>query len=251
MGYYNLMRLLYLDFETHYSTEYSLKKMDPPSYILDPRFEAIMMGAAFDDDPVIIIDGPDLGDWLNTLDPNEIAAVSHNAQFDMSILSWRYNWRPRLIIDTLSMSRTVIANKIKRHTLGSVANYLGLPEKFTTLDDVKGMDRATIIANDMWDAFKDYCANDTELCREIFKKLAPELPREEFQVHDLVLRMAVDPVLRADTNVLADYYAEVIAKKEVILARAMTLGSCTGKSDLMSNEQVRRGPEVPRSYSAA
>ena len=54
------MRLLYFDIESFYSTEYSLSKMDPPSYILDPRFELIMAGTAFDDEPVSIVDGPDV-----------------------------------------------------------------------------------------------------------------------------------------------------------------------------------------------
>jgi hypothetical protein len=254
MGYHNPMRILYLDFETFYSTEYSLSKMDPPSYILDPRFEAIMAGVAFDDEPVSIIDGPDLESWLGSLDRDRIALCSHNAQFDASILSWRYNWRPRLIIDTLSISRTVIANKSKRHRLGDVANYLGLPAKGDTVMNVKGMTRADIIANGMWDEYTGYCKNDTELCRSIFKKLASELPREEFLVQDLVLRMAVDPVLRADTDVLADHYAEVITKKELTLARAMHLGAVNGKSDLMSNEKFAKvleglGVTPPRKIS--
>jgi DNA polymerase bacteriophage-type len=248
------MRLLYFDVETHYSTEYSLTKMDPPSYILDPRFELIMAGAAFDDEPVLIIDGPDVEAWLNTLDRDDIGLVSHNAQFDASILSWRYNWRPRMIIDTLSISRTVIANRLERHRLGDVSAYLGLPDKFTTLDDVKGMTRADIIANGMWSAFSTYCTNDTELCRDIFKLLAPNLPDEEFVLHDLVLRMAVDPVLLGDVNVLAEYHAEVLTRKELIFARAMMLDIIQNKQDLMSNIKFakaleRLGVTPPRKVS--
>jgi len=248
------MRLLYLDFETYYSAEYSLRHMDPPSYILDPRFELIMCGVAFDDGPVSIVDGPDFEDFLKLLDPDEIATVSHNAQFDASILSWRFGWRPKLIIDTLSISRTVIANKSKRHDLGSVAKYLGLPPKGDEVVNVKDMTRADIIANGLWNGYSQYCANDTELCREIFKKLAPELPDEEFLVHDMVLRMAVDPVLHGDVTVLAEHLAEVQARKELIFARAMTLDVISNKSDLMSNDKLaaalmRLGVEPPRKPS--
>ena len=230
------MRMLYLDFETFYSTEYSLRRMDPPSYIMDPRFELIMCGVAFDDEPVRIIDGPDVEAFFQSLDPSDIATVSHNAQFDASILSWRYNWRPKLICDTLSLSRTIIANKSKRHDLGAVASYLGLPPKGHTVVDVKGMTRADIIANGLWPAYTAYCQGDTELCREIFKQLTPDLPNEEFLVHDLVLRMAVDPVLHGDVTVLAEHLSEVITRKETIFARAMLLG-INNKSDLMSNEK--------------
>ena len=233
------MKLLYLDFETFYSTEYSLRKLDPPSYILDPRFELIMAGFAFDDGPVSLVGGPAFEGILKTWNPDEIAMVSHNSQFDASILSWRYNWRPALIIDTLSISRTVISNKIHRHDLGSVCNYLGFPPKGEVVTDVKGMTAADIKANGLWDRYAQYCKNDTESCRQIYRRLSPELPDEELLVHDLVLRMAVEPVLHADVTALAEYHAEVMARKETIFARAMLLG-IESKKDLMSNDKFAK-----------
>lgn len=179
-GYTPPMRMLYFDVETFYSTDYSLTKLDPPSYVMDPRFELIMAGVAFDDGPVNIIDGPDVEQFLASLDRDRIALVSHNSQFDASILSWRYNWRPALIIDTLSISRTVLANKLKYHRLGSVASHLGLPQKGEEIANVKGMTRADIMANGLWEGFKSYCANDVELCRGIYKKLSPNCPTRSF-----------------------------------------------------------------------
>ena len=35
------MKTIFLDFETYYDREYSLKKMTPVEYVLDHRFEAI------------------------------------------------------------------------------------------------------------------------------------------------------------------------------------------------------------------
>src|SRR5215475_4588993 len=137
------MRLLYWDCETFYSTEYSLTRMDPPSYILDPRFEMIMAGAALDDGLVHILTPDKIQGFLDNI--GEVALVTHNAQFDASILSWRYNWRPKLIIDTLSISRTVLANKITSHSLANVAAYLDLPHKGMAVKMVKDMTRADII----------------------------------------------------------------------------------------------------------
>jgi len=130
----------------------------------------------------------------------------------------------------------VIGNRLKRHDLGSVAKHLGLPDKGDFLTNVRGMSRADIIANGLWEGFSTYCAGDTDRCREIFKRLVGEIPDEELLIHDQVLRMAVDPVLHADVTVLAEHHADVVARKETILARAMLLG-VESKADLMSNQK--------------
>lgn len=249
------MKLLYADFETLYSTEYSLRHMDPPSYILDPQFELIMCGVAFDDGPVSTIPRDDIPTFFQSLDPSEIALVSHNSQFDASILSWRLGWKPALIIDTLSMSRTIISNKLRRHSLGSVAEYLGLPQKGDAILNVKGMGYDAIVEAGLWDSFAEYCRNDVELCRSIFKHLAPQLPDEEFRIQDQILRMAVDPVLHADVTMLAEHRQEIHDRKEIMFARAMLMG-IEDKKDLMSNERFARvlenlGVEPPQKISPA
>src|SRR5262245_59336676 len=102
--------LLFCDFETFYSQQYSLTKMDPVSYILDPLFEAICMAVCNLTDEPTLIDGPQLPRLVDRLKAAQragkrIILVSHNAQFDMAILSWRYDLHPYLIIDTIALSR--------------------------------------------------------------------------------------------------------------------------------------------------
>lgn len=247
------MKLMYVDFETFYSPQYSLRIMDPPSYILDPQFELIMCGVAFDDGPVQIVERDDIERFFNSLDRDNITTVSHNAQFDASILSWKFGWRPKMIIDTLAMSRTIIANRSKRHDLGSIGEHLGLGQKGHAIVDVRGMGYDAIKAAGLWDNFVDYCRTDVELCRNIFKQLAPKLPDEEFLIHDQILRMAVDPVLHADVTLLAEHLAEVQQRKAEVLARAMLVG-IEGKSDLMSNQKfadvlMGLGVEPPKKIS--
>ena len=230
------MQLLYADFETFYSTEYSLRVMDPPSYILNDLFSFHCCGIAVNDDPGFILDQDQIERFFNSLDPDDVALVSHNAQFDASCLSWRLGWKPKIIIDTLSMSRTVLNNKLKRHDLDSVATYLGInfQGKGSTLSQVRGMSRADIIANGLWDEYTSYCLADTLKCRAIFKKLAPSMPDDEFLLQDQILRMAVDPVLLADVTLLQQHRDEIRQRKELMFARAMLMGIET-KTDLMSN----------------
>lgn len=229
------MDTFFFDWESFYSAEYQLSKLDPPSYILDQLFEPICLGVAKNADPPFIVDGPDIPDFLNTM-PRDVAVVSHNQLFDACIASWRYNYVPKLIIDTLAMSRTLLGHLLKSHSLRAVAKHLGLPEKGDTILQAKGMTRADLIACEMWDSYTAYCLNDVELCRSIYLELAPMLPDEEFVVHDLITRCAVEPRFRLNTEILAEHLAAVRAEKEQAFAFAQAAG-VTCKTQLMSNIQ--------------
>ena len=78
---------LFLDFETYYDSEYSVRKMTPAEYVLDPRFETIMVAVKADDGPHEVIDGPEFPAWLAQFDPKEAATVTFNALFDNAILA--------------------------------------------------------------------------------------------------------------------------------------------------------------------
>ena len=55
------MGLIFADFETFYSDEYSLKKMTPVEYILDsPQFEPLGCSFAVRRPARLWVDGPDL-----------------------------------------------------------------------------------------------------------------------------------------------------------------------------------------------
>ena len=225
----------FVDFETHFSSDYSLVHMDVPSYVLDPRFEAICLGTIKGLDGIpSIVDGPDIPAWLASLPPRT-ALVSHNALFDMSILSWRYGYVPHLIVDTLSMARTLLRHKLKSMSLASIANYYGL-EKGTYVQNVKGMTRADIIANGMWAGFTEYCLNDATLCRTLFKNMVPDLPTEELFLQDIIARCAVEPTLRLDMDVLAANLGQVQNDKQILFMKAMFAG-LRDKTQLMSNPQ--------------
>ena len=88
-----------------------LKKLVPIEYVLDPRFEAL--GCAFIwEGSAFWVDGPDLPDYLSTIDWSNVFAISHNALFDMTVLAWRYGVVPRFYGDTLSMARNWLAHKL-------------------------------------------------------------------------------------------------------------------------------------------
>ena len=246
--------ILFTDFETFYTQDYSLTKMSPAEYILSPLFEAICLGVATTASDVTHVDGPDIPQFVHKLKQHDkpIAMVSHNAQFDMSIMSWRYDFHPHFIIDTIAMSRTVLGSKLASHSLDSVARYFNLPHKGSLIKDVKGMGRLDIIAAGLWQREVEYCEHDTWLCREIYKTLFPLMPPDEFVLHDIITRCTTEPLLKVDREMLQAHLAEVLARKEQTLRTVESMGIT--KAHLMSGPKfadVLRslGIEPPRKTS--
>lgn len=227
-------KFVYLDFETFYGGDYTLRKLDPPSYILDPRFEAICLGVIEGSGNPYIVDGPDIPQFLERIG-TDVAIVSHNQLFDACILSWRYQYTPKLLIDTLAMSRTLLSHVLERHTLEQVGLHFGFA-KGNTLPKVEGLNREAIIEAGLWQEFCAYCATDVTICREIFLRLADKLPLEEYILHDMITRCAVEPQFKLDTDVLHQNLEEVKANKQKLFIRAMFAGLDNIKQ-LTSNDQ--------------
>lgn len=124
------MKILFLDIETLYSDEYSLKRMSPAEYILDPRFR--LNGCAFKEGMFgkpFWLDGDQVPAYLHGLDTSNLLACSHNYLFDGCALAWHYGFVPKLACCTLSVSRATINYKLTSLSLESVARELGLGVK--------------------------------------------------------------------------------------------------------------------------
>lgn len=116
------MDILVLDFETTYSQSYSLSKLTTEQYIRDPQFETIGVAVKRNDEKTVWFSGDDeeTKDFLDQYDWANSIAIAHNAIFDMAILNWRYDIRPKRIVDTLSMARAlVIDDAFSEHGFGA------------------------------------------------------------------------------------------------------------------------------------
>ena len=232
------MKLIFLDFETYYDKEYSLRKMTPVEYVLDPRFEVIgcAVKESMDGKPYWL-DGDALPAFFASLNPTETMLVTHNALFDMCIVAWIYNFVPRLMVDTLGVSRALLGHRLRSLSLASVSQHLGLGVKGNTVHNVIGMSAAAIKLAGLYESYVDYSCNDVALCAGIYDKLvrSGQFPKRELAVMDMVLRCAIKPKFILDQNVLAEHLHEVKQKKDHLLAQTFSLG-VINKSDLMSNE---------------
>lgn len=204
-------------FETYYSKDYTLRNLSVPEYILDPRYQTLMM-AAYDTTwpaPKIILP-EDIPNFLAQYPAEETCCCSHNALFDMSILSWRYGWVPALLQDTLGLVRAL--RDYKRNSLGAVIQELfGRDSKGDTIHKVQGLDTQGIKNAGLWSSFCEYALNDVRECFFIYQKLYPEFPLVERKIMDLVLRAAVSPVLHADIPLLESHLADLRQRKAALL----------------------------------
>jgi hypothetical protein len=216
------MRNLFADFETVYDDEYSLKKMTPIEYILDPRFEALGCAFAFDDNPAFWIDGPDLPSFFAAVDWDDIRTISHNALFDALITSFRYGIRPRKYGCTLSMARNWIAHQIGGVSLANCAKRYGLSVKWDTLARTKGVSFHGMVMNPALHAeVKAYGIDDLEKCRFLYNQfLADGFPPGQLDIIDWVVRMAAQPQLELDGPIVAEHLNEVLARKQQLLDNA-------------------------------
>lgn len=235
------MKVYTLDFETYYDRDYSLSKMTPVEYVLDPRFETIMLAVKPLGQPTFVLEGHEVKAWFASLDPNDTMLITHNALFDMCIVAWIYNFVPKLMVDTLGVSRALLGHVLRSCALKSVALHLNLGAKGDTVHKVIGMRAADIKAAGFWEDYKTYNIGDAVLCEGIYNELVAsgKFPMNEIVVMDSVLRMAIQPQFVLDQAALLQHLTVIQVEKQTMLNTAMNAGA-TGKADLMSNEAFAR-----------
>ena len=211
-------QILTIDFETRWSKkDYTLSKLTTEEYIRDKKF--IAFGACVhvygSGDDIRWISGRDLPEFFSGVDWGRTAVLAHNAQFDVSIMEWRYNARPAFIFDTLSMGRALRGVEVG-NSLAKLANDFGLPAKGTAVHSTDGLSKldATIERE-----LAEYCAHDVYLCEEIFKRFIEGYPKSELRLIDMTLKMYTRPRLELDPTMLQDAIDKEKIEREQLLQR--------------------------------
>ena len=205
------------DFETYYDKEFSLSKMSTEAYIRDPRFEVIGVSVKRDEGPIEWLTGDHqyMLEALRSLHMEDEVCIAHNAVFDAAILNWKYGIRPKVHVDTLSMSRPITGLSVGG-SLRALATYFGIGEKGTEIYNTLGKRRADFTPEEL-NAFGRYCQNDVALTWELYKRLRPLTPLKEIYLIDMTIRMFTEPVLELNEPLLAQHLSKVKADKEALL----------------------------------
>jgi DNA polymerase len=237
-------KILCIDFETFWhSKEFTLSRLTTEEYIRDKRFKAF--GAViheFGNDEAPVAQwyrGDELPRVLGTYNWDTTAVLAHNAQFDVSILSWRYGVKPCFIFDSLSMARALRGVEAG-NSLAKLADDFGLPPKGKAVYSTDGVEELT---PEMERELAEYCKHDVWLCEEVFKRLVKGYPASELRLIDMTLKMYTQACLRLDKKMLAEALYEEGTKREALLQK---LG--VDESSLASNQkfaEVLGGLGVP------
>jgi DNA polymerase III epsilon subunit-like protein len=241
--------MLTIDFETYYDSEYSLSKMTTEEYIRDPRFEVIGVSVKRDTDKARWFTGTfkDTQKWLAQFDWDEEVVLAHNAAFDMAILNWHFDIRPKRIADTLSMARA-LDGPDAGNSLAKLAERHGAGVKGDEVIHALGKRRLDFSPSEI-ERYGQYCVNDVELTYKLFEKMAEGFPLVEFRLIDLTIRMFTEPELALNTAALDAHLNTVKAKKDELMAAV-----AADKSQLMSNPKLANllesmGVEPPKKIS--
>jgi DNA polymerase len=212
-------RVLVIDFETAWDRrEYTLSKMTTEEYVRDPRFKAwgLCWKEVGEDAYPMWVRGEAIAEWAEQIDWSTTAVLAHNAQFDVTILSWRYGVQPAFIFDTLSMARALRGIEVG-NSLAKLAEDFGLPPKGQAVHSTDGM--LDEISEEVEDELAQYCAHDVVLCEGIFDRLLPGYPAKELRLIDMTLKMYTRPLLELDKEMLSKAIEEERNAREGLLQR--------------------------------
>jgi hypothetical protein len=211
------MRFVVLDLETYFADDFTLSKMSTEAYIRDPRFKA--HGGAIKwskDHAAKWYDEVQLRYVLSQEDWSDVFLICHHAAFDGLILSHHYGVVPKMYGCTMSMARLLYPIHVSV-SLDSVRAQLNFPPKRTPYNLFRGK-RWEELDQTTRQTLAEGCEDEVESIWKIFGILAKNFPVEEFEVVDSIIRMFVNPVLQADTNLLADLWeSEAKAKQQRML----------------------------------
>jgi DNA polymerase I-like protein with 3'-5' exonuclease and polymerase domains len=226
------LNLITVDFETYFSTEFSLTKMTTEEYVRDDQFEVVGVAVKVNEEKTRWFTGDfeQTKSWLEQFDWENSFVLAHNMQFDGAILSWLFGIKAKVWLDTLCMARAVhgvdaggsLSKLVERYELG----VKGDDTKWS-----KGLHRKDFSLAQM-NQYAEYCKNDVDLTYELFMVMAQDFPKRELKVIDTTLRMFIEPKLELDLPLLEQHLEDVKNKKEALLEAA-----AADKDTLMSNDK--------------
>ena len=243
------MKIFCLDFETYYSQTFSLSKMTTEEYVRSPEFETIGVAVCEQGGDPSWFSGTkaDTKKFLDSFELDKHLVVAHNAMFDMAILNWQFDIRPKGIADTLSMARAIHGTEVGG-SLAKLAEHYGLGVKGTEVLNALGKRRIDFNTQDLAQ-YGEYCKNDVVLTMGLFEELSAGFPPTELRLIDLTIRMFSEPSLWLDGTILHDHLDRVQQRKASLLASIEKEKELLMSNDKFAELLIAQGVEPPTKIS--
>jgi hypothetical protein len=217
------MKDIFIDFETYYDREYSLRRMTTREYIMDSRFRATLLAVreGIDGEDRVLV-GPEIADWVAAQDWANVRLTAHNAMFDAAVLAWRFKAVPRTLRCTRLIANCTVAHYVGGAALATLVAALGLGEKDTgALQAMEGVDPLLLPRDSAeWTRYVAYAAKDLDHCVELVRRLAWKVPPKHHAAMDVLLRGYVEGGLEMVPSMLLEAKMEAQALTTQRLAAA-------------------------------
>ena len=196
------MDIITFDAETFWSQDYTLSKLSPLEYVLDPQFELICGGFKINNDPPFVLFGADAEAWLRETDFSNCALLGHNMSgFDAYILAYRYGIRPKVWMCTMAMARPLHAKTCGVSLAKLVEHYRIGKKEQGILIQTRGRQLADFTAEERRQ-MEVYNKADTDQCRDLFDILRKHHSASEMWQIDALTRMRTEPAFELDIPLL-------------------------------------------------
>lgn len=243
------MNIITVDFETYYSKDLGFKTHTTEEYVRHDDFHVIGVAVADGDNEAVWFSGThqQIAAWFKQFDWDNSFVLAHNTQFDGAILSWKFGIKPKGWLDTLCMARA-LHGVDAGGSLKALAERYNIGVKGTEVENALGL-RRTDFAPDHLARYGEYCRNDVELTRTLFKIMAQDFPPKELRVIDCTLRMFVEPSLVLNKEMLEAHLKDVKDKKAAWLEAAEADTKTLMSNDKFAELLMSLGVEPPRKVS--
>jgi DNA polymerase len=222
--------------------------MTTEEYVRDPRFKAwgLCYKEVGTEEHPVWVRSDRIRRWAVSIDWSRTAVLAHNAQFDVTILSWVYGIKPVFIFDTLSMARALRGVEVG-NSLATLAEAFELPPKGKAVHSTDGMLES--IPFHVEQELADYCRHDTYLCEQIFLRLIEGYPTKELKLIDMTLKMYTNPLLVLDKEMLAQAIEEERIAREGLLTKLGMVDATLASNPQFAEALKALGVEPPTKIS--
>lgn len=240
-----------LDWETFYSKDYSLRKMTTREYIMDERFEVILLAAKVGDEPRVVLEPHEIRPWLAQWDWNKVRLAAHNNKFDGAILRWQHGITPKFYECTQAMGQALLGHVIGSSSLKAINEHHGRVKDTQALTNMEGLNYYQAKQSPDWERYKTYAGQDVDDCRWHLKRFRQQLaPKHRLVIH-LLMNMYINGELKLDKPTLEENLVTAAAERARLLAAA----GMTSPADLRSAGKFASlleglGVNPPRKISA-